>query len=102
MTRLTLNDLHLRHPGAERAALDALSLEVADGEMLALLGPSGCGKTTALRVIAGLIAPDVGEVRFDGASALHLPPEWREAVVTESSTPSQLMDRGGTDTDLKL
>ncbi|MGR3464227.1 ABC transporter ATP-binding protein [Limimaricola sp.] len=85
MTRLTLENLDLHHAGAERAALDALSLEVADGEMVALLGPSGCGKTTALRVIAGLIAPDAGEVRFDGQSVLHLPPERREAVLVFQS-----------------
>ena len=85
MTRLTLDTLDLRHPGTDRPALDALSLEVADGEMVALLGPSGCGKTTALRVIAGLIAPNAGEVRFDGVSVGHLPPERREAVLVFQS-----------------
>jgi sulfate transport system ATP-binding protein len=52
------------------AALDGVDLNVADGELLALLGPSGSGKTTLLRIIAGLDWPDVGEVSFDGENAL--------------------------------
>jgi iron(III) transport system ATP-binding protein len=43
-------------------AVDHISFEVADGELLVLLGPSGCGKTTTLRMIAGLEEPDAGEV----------------------------------------
>ncbi|SDE91897.1 ABC transporter ATP-binding protein [Limimaricola pyoseonensis] len=85
MTRLTLDGLTLHHPGAERAALSELALKVERGEMLALLGPSGCGKTTALRVVAGLIAPDAGDVRLDGESVLRLPPEKRDAVLVFQS-----------------
>jgi len=44
-------------------ALDGLDLEVRKGEFLSLLGPSGCGKSTALRVIAGLMAADAGQLR---------------------------------------
>jgi NitT/TauT family transport system ATP-binding protein/sulfonate transport system ATP-binding protein len=49
--------------GSRVPALDRLSLAVRAGEMLALIGPSGCGKSTLLRLIAGLDAPDAGEVR---------------------------------------
>src|ERR1700759_2975514 len=52
------------------AALDNVSIRVADGELLALLGPSGSGKTTLLRIIAGLDWPDSGELSFNGENAL--------------------------------
>ena len=50
-------------------ALDNISLDFPQGELVALLGPSGCGKTTLLRVIAGLEHPDQGQVLFDGEDA---------------------------------
>jgi ABC-type nitrate/sulfonate/bicarbonate transport system ATPase subunit len=51
--------------GGETRVLDGISFEVKDGEFLSLLGPSGCGKTTLLKVIAGLLEPDDGEVAID-------------------------------------
>ncbi|MBX9626306.1 MAG: ABC transporter ATP-binding protein [Gemmataceae bacterium] len=48
--------------GATVVALDGVSLEVAAGEMIALVGPSGCGKSTLLRLFAGLDAPTAGEI----------------------------------------
>ena len=59
-------------------ALKAVSLEVAPGQLLALLGPSGCGKTTLLRLVAGLLEPDAGEIELGGQGVAHLPPEKRE------------------------
>ena len=43
-----------------------MSLEVIEGQLLALVGPSGCGKTTLLRMIAGLESPDAGTIEIDG------------------------------------
>ncbi len=51
-----------------------LSLSVRDGETLVVLGPSGCGKTTLLRLIAGLLVPSSGEVRYDGEDVKQVPP----------------------------
>jgi NitT/TauT family transport system ATP-binding protein len=45
-------------------ALRDLSFSVAEGEFVCLLGPSGCGKSTALRLVAGLLEPDTGHIRF--------------------------------------
>jgi ABC-type sugar transport system ATPase subunit len=49
-----------------RTVVDNVSLDVAEGETVALLGASGCGKTTALRLIAGLEEPDAGEIWIAG------------------------------------
>ena len=57
--------------------LRGLDLEVASGEVVAVLGPSGCGKTTLLRTIAGLETPRRGDVVLDGSSLLGVPPHKR-------------------------
>jgi putative spermidine/putrescine transport system ATP-binding protein len=62
-------------PGAP--VVDDVDLAVPAGSLTALLGPSGCGKTTLLRAVAGLLDPDAGDVRIDGASVLDLPAERR-------------------------
>ncbi len=58
-------------------ALDAVTLAVEPGEFFTLLGPSGCGKTTVLRLIAGFVQPDGGDVRIGGRSILADPPNRR-------------------------
>lgn len=50
----------------ETKVLDGITFEVRDGEFLSVVGPSGCGKTTLLKVIAGLLEPDEGQVLIDG------------------------------------
>lgn len=55
-------------------ALDQISLDVAPGEFLAFLGPSGCGKSTLLQIIAGLMPPTSGEVRFENKPVVAPPP----------------------------
>jgi spermidine/putrescine transport system ATP-binding protein len=58
-------------------AIDALSLAVAHGSFFSILGPSGCGKTTLLRIVAGFLAPDEGDVRIGGRSMRGVPPNRR-------------------------
>jgi putative spermidine/putrescine transport system ATP-binding protein len=70
-TTVRLNELSKRY-GAQ-LAVDALSLTIEPGSMLALLGPSGCGKTTCLRMIAGLVQPSSGEIFVDGKDITSTP-----------------------------
>lgn len=70
---------HLGKQFGDFAALDDVSLDIRQGELLALLGPSGSGKTTLLRVIAGLEHADRGRVLFDGEDATRLSVQARRA-----------------------
>ena len=54
-------------------ALNGLSIDIAPGELIALLGPSGCGKTTALRALGGLDDVDAGRILVDGRDMTHVP-----------------------------
>ena len=60
------SDVSVRYPGAARAAVDGVSLDVPAGELVVLLGPSGCGKSTLLRTVNRLIEPAGGTVEVDG------------------------------------
>lgn len=81
MTRLTLDRLTKRYTRGDAAAVDRVSLDVASGEIVALLGPSGCGKTTTLKLVAGLLQPESGDIRFDDTSVLPVSAEKRGAVM---------------------
>ncbi|HEV7384960.1 MAG TPA: ATP-binding cassette domain-containing protein, partial [Phenylobacterium sp.] len=61
----------------EVAAVDGVSLDIAEGEFFALLGPSGCGKTTLMRMLAGFEAPDAGRILLNGEDIAGLPPHRR-------------------------
>jgi len=65
-----------KHYGDFRA-VDDLSLEVARGSFFSILGPSGCGKTTLLRMIAGFLEADVGEIQIGGKPMNGVPPNKR-------------------------
>ncbi len=69
---MNLNIRGLSKHYASVAALDAIDIDIASGELIALLGPSGSGKTTLLRVIAGLLHPDRGQVFFGDRDATRL------------------------------
>jgi iron(III) transport system ATP-binding protein len=79
-----LEHLSKTYPGNPVPAVDDLSIEVAEGEVVTLLGPSGCGKTTTLRMVAGLEMPDAGSIYFGNreivvvSKGLVVPTEKRE------------------------
>ena len=64
---LEVENLTARYPRASRPVIDGLSFSLGEGGLLALLGPSGCGKTTLLNLLAGVLPPAGGSVRFCGA-----------------------------------
>ena len=73
---LTLRDIVVEFDG-ERI-LDKINLSIRDNEFVTLLGPSGCGKTTTLRIIAGFVEPNAGEVLFEGQKINGVPPHMRQ------------------------
>ncbi len=71
MAGVTLSNI--RKTYGALAAVDDVSIDIRDGELLALLGPSGCGKTTTLRLIAGFVAPNAGTVKFGDRDVTRVP-----------------------------
>jgi thiamine transport system ATP-binding protein len=71
MSGLELRDLVVSYSGV--AAVDGVTLDVAAGEIVALLGPSGCGKSTLLRAVAGLEPIDAGTVAWEGSDLSPVP-----------------------------
>jgi ABC-type Fe3+/spermidine/putrescine transport system ATPase subunit len=61
--------------------LDNINLTIEEGQLVSLLGPSGCGKSTTLKLIAGLINPDGGDILFNNNSIINIPTEKRDAVI---------------------
>lgn len=69
MHKLSVRNLSKAYPNGdsgETEVLNNISFNIEEGEFLSILGPSGCGKTTLLKIIAGLLEPDEGEVLIDG------------------------------------
>ncbi|MEW6306894.1 MAG: ABC transporter ATP-binding protein [Verrucomicrobiota bacterium] len=84
MASVVLENLakRFRGPGGrDICAVREVNLSVGDGELLVLVGPSGCGKTTTLRLIAGLEAPEQGNVVFDGSIVTHVDPRDRQVAM---------------------
>src|SRR5438874_723411 len=79
MTPILIQDVS-KHFGTA-VAVDRVSLQIAPGEMFFLLGPSGCGKTTLLRILAGFVQPDSGDVFFGDERITDLPPRDRDAAL---------------------
>ncbi|HXL68909.1 MAG TPA: ABC transporter ATP-binding protein [Xanthobacteraceae bacterium] len=71
----------------ERPAVDGLDLRVRAGEFYALVGPNGAGKTTTLRMVAGLLAPDAGDISVAGIDALKQPIAAKQLMAWISDEP---------------
>jgi multiple sugar transport system ATP-binding protein len=79
MASVTLKTVSKRWGGI--VAVDAISLDIADGEFVVLLGPSGCGKTTTMRMVAGLEDPTGGEIRIGDRIVNDVPPGERDLAM---------------------
>ena len=73
----TMRDMVGASSGRAAFSIQNLNVMIPDGETVVILGPSGCGKTTLLKMIAGLIEPDSGQVRYDGVDVKDVPPGGR-------------------------
>lgn len=71
--------------GADFAAVDDVSLDIAPGSFVTLLGPSGCGKTTTLRMVAGFESPDKGEIYLGDEAINELTPNKRDTAMVFQS-----------------
>jgi multiple sugar transport system ATP-binding protein len=85
MASVTYDKASRIYPGAERPAVDALDLEITDGEFLVLVGPSGCGKSASLRMLAGLEEVNNGQIRIGGRDVTHLKPKDRDIAMVFQS-----------------
>ncbi|KOO05160.1 phospholipid ABC transporter ATP-binding protein MlaF [Vibrio nereis] len=83
----------------ERKIFDGISLHVPKGKVTAIMGPSGIGKTTLLRLIGGQIAPEEGEIWFDGKN---IPVLSRKQLYAERKKMSMLFQSGALFTDLNV
>jgi len=81
MAAVTYDNASRIYPGSTKPAVDALNLEVADGEFLVLVGPSGCGKSTSLRMLAGLEDIDKGSILIGGRDVTRVPPKDRDIAM---------------------
>jgi len=72
---------NIRKSFGKTLAVNRISLNIKDKEFFTLLGPSGCGKTTTLRIIAGLLEPDEGEIYFGERLMNKVPPEKRNVTM---------------------
>jgi multiple sugar transport system ATP-binding protein len=85
MATVTFDKASRIYPGSTKPAVDALDLEIADGEFLVLVGPSGCGKSTSLRMLAGLEDVNAGRILIGPKDVTQTPPKDRDIAMVFQS-----------------
>jgi len=81
MASVTFDKATRLYPGSTKPAVDAIDLQVADGEFLVLVGPSGCGKSTTLRMLAGLEEVNDGAILIGDRNVTDVPPKDRDIAM---------------------
>ena len=81
MATVTFDHATRVYPGNDRPSVDALNLEIADGEFLVLVGPSGCGKSTSLRMLAGLEDVNEGRILIGDKDVTDVQPKDRDIAM---------------------
>ena len=81
MATVTFDHATRIYPGNDRPSVDALNLEIADGEFLVLVGPSGCGKSTSLRMLAGLEDVNSGRILIGDKDVTDVQPKDRDIAM---------------------
>lgn len=81
MATITMTSATRRYPGSTTPAVEALNLDIADGEFMVLVGPSGCGKTTSLRMLAGLEGVDEGTIHIGERDVTRVAPSDRDIAM---------------------
>ncbi|GAB3589460.1 sn-glycerol-3-phosphate ABC transporter ATP-binding protein UgpC [Angustibacter peucedani] len=81
MATVTYDQATRLYPGADKPAVDKLSIDIEDGEFLVLVGPSGCGKTTSLRMLAGLEDVNDGRILIGERDVTHEAPKDRDIAM---------------------
>jgi ABC-type multidrug transport system fused ATPase/permease subunit len=92
-SKVELNDVSLTYPTKETPAISNITLEVEEGQIVAIVGPSGAGKTTLIDVLLGVLNPDSGTVLISGLEPLACVSKWPGAV---SYVPQDVMISNGT------
>ncbi|MGI5273940.1 ABC transporter ATP-binding protein [Nonomuraea sp. CA-218870] len=87
--RISARDVTFTYPGSDEPALRGVSVEIKEGEVVALVGENGSGKTTLAKILSGLYEPDTGSVRWDDVDLRQVSPEdlrLRTAVIAQDHT----------------